>query len=93
MLKGTIYETHQQVLWDIMQDLETPVARAESDGLSAPEDKDVAFYTSPPLLKKDQSLCAQTLWNVTNFFLENNKTLATMFQLSGKDYNDFGRFD
>jgi hypothetical protein len=38
------------------------------------------------------SQCADTLRTYSNFFMENADPLLHMFRNSGKDYNDFGRF-
>ena len=44
-------------------------------------------------IKDESSECVRTLMDLTNNFLSYNNTLMHIFRNSGKDYNDFGRYE
>ena len=43
--------------------------------------------------KNDHDDCMDLMQRMTNYFIENSDALLTMVHNSGKDYNDFGRYE
>jgi len=52
---------------------------------------DDADFLEP--IKDDSSQCVSTLMDLTNNFMSYNDTVIHIFRNSGKDYNDFGRYE
>ena len=46
-----------------------------------------------PLHTDEGTSCLHLLQNLTNYFLENNRTVERILRNSGKDYNDLGRYE
>ena len=54
-------------------------------------DHDDSDFLEP--IKDDSSQCVRTLMDLTNNFISYNDTVMHIFRNSGKDYNDFGRYE
>lgn len=46
-----------------------------------------------PIAKDEASECVSVLMDITNNFMSYNDTVMHIFRNSGKDYNDFGRYE
>ena len=44
-------------------------------------------------IKDESSACVSVLMDITNNFMSYNDTVMHIFRNSGKDYNDFGRYE
>ena len=55
------------------------------------EDGQDAEFVDP--IKDESSECVRTLMDLTNNFMTYNNTVMHIFRNSGKDYNDFGRYE
>ncbi|CDW91686.1 UNKNOWN [Stylonychia lemnae] len=75
------------------------LARLEQDK-TAPKDDDEQDKTQDEKdtgqnepAKEEDITCVKYLKNVTNYFMEYNKTVTKILRYSGKDYNDFGKYE
>ena len=55
------------------------------------EDDDSGMLIDP--IKDESSECVSVLMDITNNFMSYNDTVLHIFRNSGKDYNDFGRYE
>ena len=46
-----------------------------------------------PIIKDEQPECVKVLMDISNNFMSYNNTVMHIFRNSGKDYNDFGRYE
>ena len=54
------------------------------------DDDEDGFYDT---IENDDSPCVAGLMDITNNFMSYNDTVMHIFRNSGKDYNDFGRYE